>query len=129
MSKKGILTGTWGEGSNVIHCKIPLISFQEEETFIVFCPALDLCGYGGTDDEANNSFQIILSEYFRYTEHKGTLAVDLKKHGWILKSSLRKGATPPAMSELLQTNEDFNRIFNTHEFKKTDTTIEIPCFA
>lgn len=129
MSKKETLTGTWAEGVNKIYCKIPLIIFQEDNTTIVYCPALDLSGYGDTEEEARNSFQIVLSEYFRYTEHKKTLAADLKEHGWILKKNLSKGATPPTMGQLLESNEDFNRIFNTHEFKKTDTTIEIPCLA
>jgi hypothetical protein len=126
MSKKAILTGTWKGVSNSVSCKIPLIIFQDDNAFIVYCPALDLSGYGNTEEEANNSFRITLSEYFRYTVNKKTLATDLEKHGWKLKSSLRKSAIPPTIGQLLESNEDFNRIFNTYDFKKTDTTVEIP---
>lgn len=129
MSKKISLTGTWESGKNKINCQISLISFQEEGAFIVYCPALDLSGYGNTEAEANNSFEVVLSEYFRYTANKKTIAEDLEKHGWLLKKNLRKGATPPTIGQLLETNKDFNRIFNTHDFKKTDTTIEIPCLV
>jgi hypothetical protein len=129
MSKNQVLTGTWAEGANKIYCKIPLIIFEEDNSIIAYCPALDLSGSGNTEEEAKNSFEIVLSEYFKYTQHKKTLAEDLKGHGWLLKKNLNKGATPPSMSQLLESNEDFNRIFNTHEFKKTDTTIEIPCLA
>ena len=129
MSKKVSLKGTWESGDNIINCRISLITFHEDEAFIVFCPALDLSGYGNTEEEAKRSFEVTLFEYFRYTANKKTIADDLKKHGWTLHKNMNKGATPPPMSDLLKTNEDFNRIFNTHEFKKTDTTIEIPCLV
>lgn len=129
MSSKISLKGTWESEKNKINCKISLISFQEEGKFIVFCPAIHLSGYGNTEEEAKSSFEVVLSEYFRYTANKKTITEDIAKHGWTIKRNMRKGATPPPISELLETNEDFNRIFNTYEFKKTDTTIEIPCFA
>jgi len=39
---------------------------------------LDLSGSGNTEEEAKNSFEIVLSEYFKYTQHKKTLARILK---------------------------------------------------
>ena len=127
MARKVTLSGTWREGSNVVSCKIPLIVFKEDETFVVYCPALDLNGSGNTEAEARNSFSISLSEYFKYTTHKKTLAEDLAKHGWKIKKSKRNWAIPPSMVQILKTNDDFNRIFNNYDYKKTDTTVEIPC--
>jgi len=43
-----------------------------------------LSGYGANEDEANNSFEVTLGEYFRYTVNKNTLAADLKKMGGII---------------------------------------------
>jgi hypothetical protein len=128
MSKK-IMSGHWVSGKNRIKCNLPLIIFEEENSFITYCPALDLCGYGSNEFESNKSFEIVLSEYFRYTVNKRTLEEDLKKHGWIINKSLKKHPVPPTMADLLDKNEDFNRIFNTYDFQKRSTTVNIPSFV
>ena len=106
-----------------------MIIFEEDNCIITFCPALDLSGYGSTESEANHSFEETLSEYFKYTVNKKTLAEDLKKLGWTIRKNLRKDPIPPSLGDLLESNEDFKRIFNTHEFRKRNTTINIPEFA
>ena len=85
MSKKQTVSGQWISGKDRIKCKLPLIIFKEENNIITYCPALDLSGYGSTEEEAKKSFEITLSEYFRYTVHKRTLVEDLRKHGWIIR--------------------------------------------
>lgn len=129
MSKKGTVTGTWSGGKNTVNCKLPVIIFEEDGNFIFYCPALDLSGYGANENEASNSFNDTLSEYFRYTTNKGTLAADLKGHGWTIRKSLTKKAVPPSMGTLLETNEDFSRIFNHHDFRKTEKEISLPAIA
>ena len=94
---------------------LPLISFFEDNCFITYCPALDLSGYGENETEANKSFEEVLSEYFKYTVNKKTLAEDLKKMGWTIRKNMHKNPIPPTMGKLLETNEDFNRIFNNLE--------------
>jgi uncharacterized protein YdiU (UPF0061 family) len=128
MSKEGIISGQWINGHNKIECNLPLIVFEEDNNFITYCPALDLSGYGLTEEDANRSFEQTLSEYFRYTVNKKTLARDLEKLGWTIKKNLHKRPVPPTMAEMLDSNEDFNRIFNTHDFRKRSQTINIPAF-
>jgi len=129
MSKEGRISGKYVTGRKKIECNLPVILFQEENNFITYCPALDLSGYGATEAESNKSFEIVLGEYFRYTVNKNSLAEDLKKMGWIIRKNLKRNPIPPSMSKLLETNEDFTRIFNNHEFKKTNRTIDIPALA
>lgn len=129
MSIKRTVTGKWVYGRNTIECTLPLIIFKEDDNIITFCPALDLSGYGFTEEEANHAFEETLSEYFRYTVNKKTLAEDLEKMGWKIRKNLRKPAIPPTMDDLLKNNEDFKRIFNTYDFHKRNTTINIPEFA
>jgi len=129
MSKKVSVHGEWRSGKNVITCNLPLILFKEDNNHITYCPALDISGYGQTETDSNRSFEIALSEYFRYTVNKKTLEEDLRKLGWTIRKHLKKNAIPPTMSELLEKNEDFNRIFNTHDFRKSSTTINIPAFV
>lgn len=129
MSKQGTIQGHWVSGKNKIECTLPLIIFEEDENIIAFCPALDLSGYGDTEAEANHAFEETLSEYFRYTVNKKTLAEDLEKHGWQIRKNLHHKPIPPTMDQLLESNEDFKRIFNTYDFRKRNTTINIPEFA
>jgi Zn-finger protein len=129
MSKQGAISGQWVEGGNKIECTLPLILFKEDNCFISYCPALDLNGYGTNELEANKSFEEVLSEYFRYTLHKKTLAGDLKKMGWTIRKNMKKCPIPPTMDKLLETNEDFKRIFNNNDFHKTNRIFNIPALA
>ena len=129
MSKKGTFTGTWKNRIQEIKCRLAVIVFEDDGNHIFYCPALDLSGYGKSESDAYKSFHEVLSEYFRYTSNKGTLAEDLKKLGWTLKKSIKNRAIPPALSYLLETNEDFSRIFNEFDFKKTETEVNLPAIA
>ena len=108
---------------------LPVILFEEDGAQIMYCPALDLSGYGKTETAAFDSFKIVVAEYFDYTLKKKTLLDDLSRLGWQLGKNLKKKLTPPAFSKLLQTNDNFKRIFDNHSFRKTDTLIQIPAFA
>ena len=129
MSKKGTTSGVWTSGKQAIECKLPIIIFEEDNSHIFFCPALDLSGYGKTEGEASDSFENVLSEYFKYATNNGTLAKDLRRHGWIVRKNMKKKASPPPLSKLLETNDDFSRIFNNHDFKKTETVISLLAIA
>src|SRR5258705_6819512 len=120
---KGKFTGKKGE----VILQIPLISFIDDNTHIIYCPVLDLSGYGNDETEARKSFDTVLEEFLAYTTIKKTLWTDLKKLGWTIKKSKKKPtAMPPHMSELLGTNEEFSRIFNNYPFKKYNTAITLP---
>jgi len=126
MSRDKIVTGYLKEGRKKVEYRLALICFEDEKKYIVYCPALDLSGYGLTETEAEKSFNTTLSEYFKYTLNKGTLAEDLKKLGWTIKKGLNKKPIPPTMETLLSRNEDFNRIFNTYDFSKRSAVVEMP---
>jgi len=112
-----------------INVKVPVLSFKEDNAHIIFCPALDLSGSGNTEAEAKESFTIVVSEYLNYTTHKGTLWADLKKLGWTIQKNKKKPATPPPMSELLESNDEFSRIFDNYPYKKFDTGVSLPAYA
>lgn len=129
MRKDAVLSGTWKGGSAEVEVKLSLIIFAEDESTIAYCPALNLNGYGQSEAEARDSFEVVLSEYLRYTLNKKSLGSDLQKFGWKIHGSLKKPPTPPTMAEMLSNNEEFSRIFNNHDFKKTDATFSMPSFA
>jgi len=99
--------------------------FSEDNTKIMYCPALEVSGYGKSDPEARESFETSLDQFLEYTILKKTLSSELEKLGWKLHDK-HKPAYPPTMQQLLEKNENFNRIFNDHPFKKIDEQFEIP---
>lgn len=104
---------------------LPLIGFEEDGVQIIYCPALDVSGYGNDENEAKKSFEIVLEEFFRYTLNKKTFLSELTRMGWKVKKG-RRPMKPPQMCDLLENNENFNRIFNEHNFRKFDKQIEMP---
>jgi hypothetical protein len=107
---------------------LDIIIFKEGESIIVYCPPLDLNGYGHSESEAQESFKTVLSEYFRYTLNKDTLKADLLKMGWKIRSRF-KPMEPPTLQRVLKENENFSRIFNSYDFRKTVTQVELPAIA
>lgn len=129
MKKPTAFSGKWTSGKSLIEVNLPVIMFEEDGTQIVYCPALDLSGYGTSDPEALNSFQIALGEFFLYTTNKKTLQQTLQEMGWIIKKSKVKPIIPPSLSSLLETNDNFQRIFDNYPFRKVDQSFNIPALA
>ena len=55
---------------------------KEGATVVVYCPALDLCGYGKTADEAKKDFDIAFKIFVKETTKHGTLEKALEELGW-----------------------------------------------
>ena len=72
----------YSNGKTKVGFSVGVYIFKEEDTFISYCPALDLSGYGLTETEAKESFAQTLGMYIEYCLNKNTLVKDLQKHGW-----------------------------------------------
>ena len=104
--------------------QINLIVFKEDEGFVAYCPALELCGCGKTESEAQESFNIVLEEYIRYTTEHQTLIVDLEEHGWKITKKDKK-LIQPKMSELLLNNNKLEDIINKYDFNKYSVPVKM----
>ena len=111
-------------GKTTVKMQLPMVAFVDNRTHYMYCPALDLTGYGHNDGEAKNSFEQTLKLYLDYTVNKQTLVSDLKAHGWRLKN--RKNLVSPPFSDLLKHNKDFESIVDKCNFKKFTHELEIP---
>ena len=120
------INGKWKNDQHTVNVNLSLIIFEEEGSSIVYCPALDVSGYGPNEDEAIESFEVSLGEFFQYTLHKKTFISELKRMGWTIKKSKTKPMTPPTMSKMLEENANFSHIFNNYPFKKINEQIAIP---
>ena len=103
---------------------LSLVEYKDDEAYYSYCPALDLIGYGDNEEEAKKSFQLVLEEYIRYTTENQTLIADLKEHGWKITDNGEK-LTPPNLSELLQSNNELNDIFNKYDFNKYSIPVKM----
>jgi len=105
--------------------QLPMVAYVDDDSIhYMYCPALDLTGYGHSDTEAKNSFEQTLKLYLEYTVNKQTLVADLEAHGWSLKN--RKNLISPPFSDLLKHNKDFESIVDKCNFKKFTHELEIP---
>ena len=122
----GFMESTYRHGKKQVKVKVSIIIFEEDNSTIVYCPALDLSGYGSDEREALDAFKTVTLEYLKYRDNKNTLFQDLSAHGWVIPKHSRQKLAPPPMSELLTNNNEFNRVFNNLPFKKIDEEFAIP---
>lgn len=106
---------------------LSIIYFEEDGRQIIYCPELDLSGYGEDESEAFSSFEIALEEYLDYTKRKGTLETDLKRLGWHVRpESASQKYIPPEISHLLSKNKDLKNIFEKFDFRKRNIKLSFP---
>ena len=109
--------------SSKVETELALISFQEDDVFFVYCPALDLTGYGYNENEAKESFSQTLKMYLEYTTNENTLSKDLELHGW--EKSNRKFKSLD-FDFLFRHNEQLKNIVNNRDFSKYKEQIQFP---
>ena len=117
--------GSIGLNNSIHHVTLSLVEFTEDDVIIIYSPALDLSGYGNSEAEAKNSFNIALHEFIRYTNNKNTFNQVLKELGWEIKGSKKKPKfKPPLNSDLVQNNPLYNDIINGKNHKVFNQQVE-----
>jgi len=107
------------------HVGLSLIEFEEDNVTIIYSPALDLSGYGYSQEEAKASFYEALHEFFRYTSNKRTLDKVLKGLGWAVRGSKKKPKfNPPTDSDLVSSNPLYNEIVNNKSYRVSRENVE-----
>lgn len=97
-------------GHTTIEADLALVTFQEDESHIVYCPSLDLSEYGDSPEAALENFRKHLSMYFEYTIEEGTLWKDLRSHGWDIRSKKQKKTSAPSFSQLQERRPALRQI-------------------
>ncbi len=117
--------GQIGFPGYVFQVGLSLIEFNENDVTIVYSPALNISGYGYNSDEAKNSFNIALHEFFQYTNNKKTFDKVLKELGWTFKGSKKKPKMEaPLNSDLISKNPLYNDIINSKNYKVYKEDVE-----
>ena len=113
-----------------IETQLSLISFKEDDINIIYSPALDITGYGNTEEEAKNSFNIAMEEFLRYTINKKTFISEMKRLGWKISKSKRESRfTQPYFDHLLRDREYLKDIVRDKEFTKINQNVNLPAIA
>ncbi len=114
-----------GVDNGKYHVGLSLVEFQEDNVTVIYSPALDLSGYGYSEEEAKKSFTEALHEFFRYTTNKKTLDKVLKDLGWSVRGSKKKPKfNPPKDSDLVHSNPLYNEIVNNKSYKVSRENVE-----
>jgi len=124
MSKLQV-TANLGFSNHKFQVGLSLIEFNEDNVTIIYSPALDLSGYGNSEEEAKNSFSESLHEFFRYTHNKNTLDKVLLDLGWSIKGTKKNPKfNPPLDSDLVTSNSLYNDIVNNKSYKVSRQNVE-----
>lgn len=113
---------------HTVSVDVQLINFIENNVYLCYCPQLDLTGYGHTEQEALDSFNVVSSEFFNYTSNKDTLVKVLINLGWKIKkgsSKKPKGLVIPDWQNLLKKNSVLEDI-TKKEFSVVNYSVGIP---
>ncbi|MBK5102232.1 MAG: hypothetical protein JJE15_14750 [Desulfobacteraceae bacterium] len=80
------------------------IIFEEGETFVAYCPKLDLSSCGNTIDEARKNLKTAVRLFLEEAEKMGTLEDILKESGYE-KINLNRWMTPRLVATELMSVE------------------------
>lgn len=99
--------------------------FRDGDTFVAYCPSLDLTGYDLTEEAARSDFEYILREWLREQTENGTLRQDLEAHGWKIGGE-NKG-NEPILHDLLEANRNAAQVLSEPEYRKTNVHAMVEC--
>ncbi len=92
--------------------------------FYVYSPALDITGYGLTQEEARESFETILHEFIVYTHNKKTIFKELENLGWAVNRK-KKRVVSPNFEEMLSENEHFKNLYKSKDLIRDSSNVNL----
>ncbi len=93
-----------------VQANLDVYVYMNDGFMIAYAPALDLMGYGKTDEDAKASFEIVFQDFLDYSFKNNTFEKYLLKHGWTAKRS-PASYVPPTPVELIEKNKKLQDIF------------------
>lgn len=65
-----------------IRVSLAVFLYEDDGVYYAMCPALDIIGYGNSEDEARASFEVMIAEVIKEVVENGNLFVWLQSLGW-----------------------------------------------
>ena len=70
------------ERTDSLSVSLKVQTYREGDSIVMYSSALELSGYGDTNNEAAESFQFILQDFLNYNLSKNSLSSSLIALGW-----------------------------------------------
>ena len=99
---------------------LSVILYEEDKIHYAYCAALDILGYGNTEDEARKSFEIMVKEILEDAVSNGNLETMLKYYGW-------NKTEPPKTSDLIARSSTLAEIIDNKPYRSIKKNIMIRC--
>ena len=123
MAKEQFSTSS-NDGDLKIDIRLAVYIWQEDQRYFVFSPALDVTGYGRTEIEAKESFEITLHEFISYMHNEKTIFDELEQLGWTVNRK-RKRVHAPNLEQMLEDNEVYRRLLVRDGVRTEKRNIEL----
>ena len=89
----------------VVNVELQLLKWEKDAVYFVFAPALDVVGYGVSEEEAEASFSFTLKQTLNSLKAEGKVYEELERLGWLINRYKRMIQTPDFQQLLLQLPE------------------------
>jgi len=96
--------------------QLSILTFKEDDVYFIYCPELDIVGYGNTEKEASNSFDVVLNQFFKFTITNKTFHKEMKRLGW--KLSDNKSGKAPELPQMV-SNRDYLVEIMQNDYRKS----------
>lgn len=121
---KARFKGTFNQGEYLISVSLSLYLWDEKGITFVYSPALDITGYGNSEEEAKKSFRVTLDEFVGYTHKKKTIFDELESLGWTVNRK-KKRLHAPDLEELRTDNVAFRDLLKKNNVRSENQNVEL----
>ena len=121
---KAQFNGTFKQGNFKINIQLSLYIWEEDQFTFVYSPALDLTGYGESEESAKSSFELTLKEFVSYTHNKNTIFDELERLGWTVNRK-KKRIHAPNLEELISDNSGFKHILKKANLRSEKRDVQL----
>lgn len=114
----------YSDGNKQVELDVAIFLWEEDSVFYAYSPALDLTGYGLSQEEAKESFKIVLHEFIVYTHNKKTIFSELEKLGWAVNKR-KKRVVSPDFEDMLNENEHFKHLYKSKDLVRDSSNVNL----
>lgn len=124
MSQPNNVNPTFVPNEHILTVPLSILVWEDHSIHYIYSPALDLTGYGTSKAEAQESFEVTVDEFLRYTELNKTIYEELKRLGWTVDKS-KMQVYPPDDAGMRKNNETYSEICRMSGVSRHNTDINI----
>ncbi|TDG35162.1 hypothetical protein EZJ43_14775 [Pedobacter changchengzhani] len=114
------VNAVYDRGNKKIEITLDLLYWIDDDIHFYYSAALDLTGYGESEDEARSSFQTTLNAFVDYTDNNKTVFAELERLGWTTNKT-KKRINPPSEEDMLLDNDTYKQLLERPDIVHSET--------